>query len=136
MGNQVPTLSASGWTNDVSEKADKLMSYYFVSEASQSNMYLGNITSLPYQIQQNGHNEVELQRMVQKELEGLFGRYFDTAVVEVSTDKPLANDPNRINLRVSVIVTEGGRNYSLGRLVEVLNSNIQRIVDINNNQGG
>ena len=135
MSAKVPTLSTSGWVEDIAEKADRLMSYYFVSDASQTTLYLGKITSLPLQIQRYGQDDYGLRQAVQAELTQLFGRYFDAVQVEVTTDKPVPNDLNRINLTLSVLVTQNGKQYSLGRLISTINSKITQIVDINNNQG-
>ena len=60
MGKPLPTLSSSGFVSGIAEKADRLMSYYFVSEDSQSNLYRGQITSLPKQIQLLGNDEQAL----------------------------------------------------------------------------
>lgn len=135
MAAHLPTLSSSGFVADIAEKADRLMSYYFVSDASQSNLYRGQITSLPAQVQQHGHDEINLAQAVRNELTAYLTRYFDMVDVSTRTDLPNVEDPNRINLTVSVIVTQDGKQYSLGRLVSVLNSKIVEIVDINNTQG-
>ena len=135
MGNVLPTLSSSGFVSGIAEKADRLMSYYFASEASQSNLYRGEITSLPKQIQLLGNDEAALSTRIRTELERLFGNYFDGVEVNVNTDIPNAADPNRINVTVSATLIEGGQQYSLGRLINVVNSRIAKIIDINNNQG-
>lgn len=135
MAAKVPTMSSSGFVEDIAEKADRLMSYYFVSESSQSNLYRGQITSLPAQIQQHGHDEVNLVEAVRNELTTYLSRFFDGMDVNVRSDLPNKNDPNRINLTVNVIVVQDGKQYSLGRLVSVLNSKIVDIVDINNTKG-
>ena len=135
MGNPLPTLSSSGFVSGIAEKADRLMSYYFTSEASQSNLYRGEVTSLPKQIQLLGNDEAALAARIRTELERLFGNYFDGVEVNVSTDIPNTADPNRINVTVSATLIDGGQQYSLGRLINVVNSRIAKIIDINNNQG-
>lgn len=135
MGRALPTLSSSGFVNGIAEKADRLMSYYFTSEASQSNLYRGEITSLPKQIQLLGNDESGLASRIRVELERLFGYYFDAVEFEVITDVPNPTDPNRINVTISATLIDNGQQYSLGRLINVVDSQIARIIDINNNQG-
>lgn len=135
MGNPLPTLSSSGFVSGIAEKADRLMSYYFTSEASQSNLYRGEITSLPKQIQLLGNDVSALSERIRTELERLFGNYFDGVEVVVNTDIPNPIDPNRINVTVSATLIDGSQQYSLGRLINVVNSRIAKIIDINNNQG-
>jgi len=135
MGKPLPTLSSSGFVSGIAEKADRLMSYYFVSEDSQSNLYRGQITSLPKQIQLLGNDEQALTSRITKELERLLGSYFDGVEVNVTTAIPNTQDPNRINVTVSATVAENGQQYSLAKLINVVNSRIVKIIDINNTQG-
>ena len=132
----LPTVSTSGWVNDISEKADRLLSYYFVSDFSQSNLHRGQIVSLPQQVQEFGHDALALERAVKSALESYFGRYFESAIVDVSTTSPNPLDPNRIQVKVGLIVTDGGRQYSVGKLVRTFKGTIIDIIDINNNEGG
>lgn len=136
MGKPLPTLSSSGFVSGIAEKADRLMSYYFVSEDSQSNLYRGQITSLPKQIQLLGNDEQALTSRITTELERLLGSYFDGVEVNVTTAIPNTQDPNRINVTVSATVAENGQQYSLAKLINVVNSRIVKIIDINNTQGG
>lgn len=135
MSAKVPSLSGKDWVESLPEKADLLMSYYFVSEASQTQLYVGTIVSLPAQVQLFGHDEQELRFNIQKDLTTLLSPYFDNVEASVRTDLPNAADPNRINITVDVIVTEGGQRYSLSRLISTVNSKITEIVDINNYKG-
>lgn len=135
MGATLPTLSSSGFVDDIAEKADRLTAYYFVSEASQSNLFLGNITSLTSQVQIHGHDENQLVQAIEGDLSRYFGPFFDLVDVTATAAVPDPAEPGRLNLRVGVIVTEGGQQYSLGRLITVVNSKISKIVDINNNTG-
>lgn len=131
----VPTVSTSGWVDNIPEKADRLLSYYFVSDFSQSNLHRGQILSLPAQLQQNGHDPLALRQAMKSELENYFGQHFDSVVVDVDTETPNPQDPNRIQVTVGVIITHQGRQYSLGRLVRTINSTIVDIIDINNFKG-
>lgn len=130
---KMPTLTASGWVDNIAEKADSAMAYYFTSDFSQSNVWAGQITSLPYEVQQNNSDPQSLQRVIQQDIKNYLGRYFDTVTCNVSTDLPNADDPTRINVTLNVIVTEGGLNYSLGRLIQTVKGKIVNVANINNN---
>ncbi len=132
MSSPVATLSGAGWVDSLPEKADRLMSYYFVSEASQSQLFNGTIVSLPAQVQAYGHDEQEIRYRVRDDLMRYLAPYFTDVSLDVRTDLPNANDPNRINITVDAIVTEGSQRYSLSRLITTVNSKIVEIVNINN----
>lgn len=129
---KVPSLSSAGWLTNLNEKADALMSYYIGSEHSQTHLYRDKVTSLPYHIQQYGNSPLKLKDAVERDLSDYFQRYFESADVTVTVDEPNQDDPERINLQVKVTVTENGKRYSLGKLIETHKSKIKKIFDINN----
>lgn len=132
MENPLPTLSTSSWVTDISEKADRLLSNFFVSQHSQSQMFHGHITSLTYLVQQYGHDNIALVRETKAALVTYLNSYFDEATVDATTDIPNEDDPGRTNLTIDVVVTQGGERYTLGKLIQVVNSTIAEIVSINN----
>lgn len=134
--NPVPTLTSKGWVADAESKADALLSYYFTSQYSQSNLFAGNISSLQYMIQQWGNNPSALQNKLSQALQTYLGRYFDNAAVDVTVLDPTSQQDARLTVRVDAMVTQNGENYSLGRLVSFLNSTIVSIMNINNGTTG
>lgn len=132
MGNRVPSLSASGWVEEISERADKLMAYYLTSDYSQSEIYAGTVVSLQYHIEQYGHNTTELRTHVENGLRGYFERYFDSAEVTLTINDPTSDDDNRTELKVECYITDNGSKYSLGRLIAVIDSKVVSFIDINN----
>lgn len=132
MSVELPTLSASGWVMNTPEKLDRLVSYFIVSEASQSHLFAGQVASLPSIIQKNAENESGLVRDTTDALNSLLSRYFDSAEVSVDTAHPVADDPNRINLRVDAVVIDNGQRYSVGREITLVNSKVINIFNINN----
>ncbi len=132
MPTKVPSLSASGWLTEISERADALMSFYITSEHSQSYIYNGRITSLTYHIQQHGQEPSRLEDRVQVELGEYLRRYFEEVEIEVTTSLPDPNDPHRINLTINVVVMDNGYRYSLGREIRAENNKIVKIFNINN----
>lgn len=128
----VPTLSSTGWVNQPAEAADKLLSYFFLSDASQSQLYRGNVTALPSIIQRYGNDRNLIVRETERQLGDMLSRYFDSADVTADVDNPVAGDEGRMNLRIIVNLKLDGQTYSLGRLITSLNSTILKIAEINN----
>ena len=89
------------------------MSYYITSEYSQSYIYHGNITSLPYHVQTFTGSSSDLQSTIKNDLSRYLGRYFTNVELEVNiTDD---DSSGRINILIKAIVYEGKYKYSLGR---------------------
>jgi hypothetical protein len=128
----VPTLTPSGFVSDIPTMIDRMMAYYLTSDYSQSNIFQGKIVSLQKQMQAYQHDTTLLTNNMREELEGYFGSIADSVTVDVSTDVPNPDDPNRINVRVSIDVVKNGKQYSVGRLIQTQNSITQRIFDSNN----
>ena len=133
MVKKIPTLSSSAWVGEVSEKADKAIAYFFVSDYSQSVAFSGNITSLSYIVQQYGNDALTLQSEMQRRVQTYMARLFDEATVEVSvTAVDLENDDGQLNINLKISVVDAGKRYSLARLIKTMNSKVQKIIDINN----
>jgi hypothetical protein len=132
MPTVVPSLSASGWLTEIAERADALMAYYVTSEYSQSYIYEGRVTSLTYHIQQHGMDPMRLESRVTNDLNAYFGRYFSRVELEVRTDKPDIEDPNRINLMIDCIVYDGEYKYSLGREIRTANNKVVAVFNASN----
>lgn len=132
MKTTVPTLSLSGFVQDLPTMIDYMFSYYLTSDYSQSNLFRGQVVSLQKQIQQYQHSDIELTRRIREELEGYFNSVVDDANIEVSTDRPVPEDPNRINISLSAILIKDGKQYSVGRLIQTQDSKILDIIKLNN----
>lgn len=129
----VPTLSSSGWVVQISEKADKLLSYFFTSEASQSEVFVGSISSLPDIIKKCGHDDLELRSTMERTMRIYLERYFSAVDIVVTVESPEdGSADNRTNVIVHVKVYEEGNAYEVGHLIEVVDSAIQRIILQNN----
>lgn len=133
MSIKIPTLSSSGWVSEVSEKADKAISYFFVSDHSQTALYPGNVSSLAYIVQQYGNDALALLSEMQRRVQTYMGRQFDEANVSVTLAAVTEPDNGQINLKLLISVKENGKEYSIGRLIKTLNSKVQEIINLNNN---
>jgi len=131
MAQPVLSMSSKGILYNVLAKADKLMSYYFTTNKSQSDIFQ-DIISLPYQIQANTGKERDTVVNMQIELRQYLANYFDQVDCDVRSDIPNPEDPGRYNLTVSVLIVQDGISYSLARLLEVERGTIYKIINYNN----
>lgn len=132
MSVQVPSLSASGWVGNISEKLDKLVGYFFVSDYSQSHLYRGNIASLPFIIKMATENQSLLISETTKTLTNLLKSYFDRVQVDVTATVEDPNKPGELTLQVDAEVTQDGVKYSVGKQLQIINSKVVAIFDANN----
>jgi hypothetical protein len=132
MAVQVPSLSASGWVGNISEKLDKLVGYFFVSDYSQSHLYKGSIASLPNIIKECAENQSLLISQTTKVLTNLLRPYFDRVQVDVTVTVEDPNKPNDINLNVDAQVGQDGVTYSVGKQLQIINSKVVAIFEANN----
>lgn len=130
----VPTLSPAGWVTNIVDKLDFLISYAFLSNYSQSNLYKDKIISIPWLIQEYGSDLDKLTSMMMVNLEEYFKRYFDEAVVVVERSK--RDDPasNKVTLSMVVNVTDNGIRYSLAHAVSSENSVFMGYAKLNNGE--
>lgn len=132
MAVQVPSLSASGWVGNISEKLDKLIGYFFVSEFSQSHLYRGNIASFPYIIKQCAENQSLLLSETTKVLTNLLKSYFDRVQVDVTVTNEDVNKPGELSLIVDAKVVQDGVTYSVGKELQIINAKVVAIFKANN----
>lgn len=124
----VPSLSTDGWVTDIRKKADLLLAHYFASDYSQSNVFLSRITSLSYQVQTFGHDPTQLRTLIQNGLETYLSRYFDSVEVNVTIEKGARGDTARYDIRFDGVVVQDGLRYSIGRLIEIQNNKVKRVM--------
>jgi len=128
----VPSLTLAGWKKEIREKADTLIAYFFYSDASQSNIYLGNITSLPKIIEQYGNEEDTIRSEMEEQMSRYLQRYFDVVEVDVSVNIPENANDNRMEIICKVVVGENGVKYDLSKLLKTSNGKVIEIIDRNN----
>ena len=128
----VPSLSPSGWITDIAAKADALMSHFFESNKSQSYIYNNNVSNLQWLIEQYGSDSIDLTTQMTSTLEKYLGRYFDLVTVTVTSDDNAKNLSGSVTIKIHCLVTQGGVQYSLGKLLQISNSTVTKIFDINN----
>jgi hypothetical protein len=125
----VPTLSIAGWISAPVDKADVLMSHFFEAEKSQTHLYGDNVSSLQWLVQRHGNDPSNMSFQLRSTLEAYLNRYFDTAQVTVNVND---DGTPRYELQVYMQVVADGKTYSIGKLLQVNNSKIQKIINLNN----
>src|SRR5574343_1329283 len=126
----VPTLSGRGWLSRPREKADQILSWFFVSDYSQSEAFLGNVTSLSYLVQQYGHDKSLLTEKVGSTLDAYFKRYLPTSIVEVTSEfinTEIQDGPYRLMIQL-LGQTSDGETINLADEFEVIDSTFRRVM--------
>ena len=129
----VPSLSLAGWIRSPAEKADALFSHFYESEKAQTVLYGDKVTNLQWLIEQYGSDIVNLLGKLRDALQQYLGAYYDTVNADVSSNDNAENTNGNINITVYIDVTEGGKSYSFGKLLNITDSKIQKIIALNNN---
>lgn len=131
----VPTLSLDGWVKSTAEKADYLMAHFFEAEYSQTQFYRNSVASFPWIIQNNQGDMPKTTRALQETLTLYFSRYFSQVVVQ-SSYKSITENSSQIQLNIYVsFVDHDNKEFSLARLVDVVDSKLSRVLTINNATG-
>lgn len=128
----LPALSEDGWTNSSIKTADYLLSHFFEAEYSQTYLYNGEITSLPYIIQNNNGNVAATISALSDRLANYFKKYFTSVLVQGDdVTNPSESSFAEINLYLTFTDNEG-KNYSLGKLIHLQGMTITKIINISN----
>jgi len=132
--NPLPSLSTKGYIYDLQDRCDRLMSYFLASQASESYLYSGNVTSLQLLIQKYGGDPQQFCLHLKSALMTYFNGYFPAgAVVDTRNDSDDGtNLTNNYNVWMSVQITENGKNYSLNEQILKKDSSFERVIQAAN----
>lgn len=128
----VPTLSSDNWVEDSEKKADYLLAHLFESDYSQTALYLGNVSSLAWAIQETNNNIPATLTLVTRVVNDYLSRYFES--VETSVTLNEINQPSSyvyLNLYISFI-DEEGKQYTLSRLLQTQDGKLNKVIKNNN----
>lgn len=132
MTHVVPSLSTRGWATDIGDKADLLLSYYFSTDYLQSVAWVGQVTSFQEKLEKHHHQPEQLRQTLEFQLDDYLGRYFEAVETTVTITAADKDRPTELTLEFRVNVQQEGKMYSVGRVVETMDSTIRRIFDLNN----
>lgn len=128
------TLSLDGTITDPVQKADRLLSYFFVNDQHQSNNQLGYIASLPGIIKDSANKPERASGEIQSALSELFSRYYEGVNCDVSVDessnKIVSGNDKAVNLLVNLTFKQNGQTYNLARIAKIVNSKLAGIAEV------
>ncbi len=128
----IPSLSQDGWVDSSLKLADYLLSHFFLSDYSQTYLYEGNVSSLPWIIQHTQNNMTETTSLTQSTLSNYFKRYFDVVTVQV-VEVPNDKDPSFAQISIYLSFTDSvGITYKIDKIIDIVNSKIHKIIALNN----
>jgi|JI8StandDraft_1071087.scaffolds.fasta_scaffold01678_5 hypothetical protein len=130
MAAVVPTLDSRGYLAGIGEKATELLTNFLTSNYSQTELFPGAVKSLTYFIQRHMGDFNTMSASIEDALNQLYSGHFDEVSVSVSIGEPQADlgmSPVRYNIQINVLVTQDGVQESLGKLITISNSRIERI---------
>lgn len=128
----VPSLSPDGWVSTPSEMADYLLSHFFLSEFSRSQLFQGQVKSFVYILQDNQNNIAEITRVTRQTLQTYFENHFTAVEVQVINKEQSAGS-TVYDLHIYVGFTgKDGQTYSLGKAITTTDSKVVKIMAINN----
>ncbi len=127
-----PALDMEGWVTSGVHIADYIFSHFFLSDYSQTQLYLGHVSSLSWILQTHQNDIRKIVSTTENTLRSYFQRYFNNVVAEVTYD---ADPTNLSKLELTIYVSfedSDGKQHTLGRLLNVINSKIAKVKKINN----
>ena len=128
MGIAVPTLSTKGMVIDPADKADTLISHFYVADTGNTQLYRGKITSLPALVQEFRDDAVKLQNGIRSALMTYLGNYYQSVDVQAKVD---INTDGSFTIRMFITVVEDGNAYSLGHQLVANGASIKDIIRLN-----
>lgn len=130
--NPVPTLSSSGWVYSASHKLQFLLSYFYESLYSQSQLYYTNITSMSYLLYQYGTDPYKFASEVETSLKNYLSRYLNSnnLIVECTANSSTTstNGISSINMYIQ-FTNENGKIVTLSNLLNVSGNKIVSVIN-------
>lgn len=132
MLKSIPSLSQGAYVDDIKLKADLSMVNFFTSEASQSNTFSSNITSITDINQRLGHDIERLISVTRDVLTSYLGRLFDYVVVDVyKYDEAAAFLGPKVDIVIRAIVGDNNITYSMERLLAETDGSFKVVNELN-----
>lgn len=131
---KLATLDQDGNINSPSKIADRLMSYFYASDFSQSTALYGDIISLAAIIQKNSNNPDQVVSDISSGLTSLFTPYFDSVnfdvKYEIDNQNSGMNIRSRYNIKVYGSMSKDGVDHSLANLLAITNNQLSKVSEL------
>lgn len=128
----VPAMDSMGWVQDVPNKLDRLLSYFYYSDYKQSDLYAGQIQSLPRILQAVGNKATMAAPKIEEALQFYLGKHFDKVSVEVSVVSKDDIVSTTATLKIMVGVNDAGKYKVAGDIVVTSEGRIDEVIRQNN----
>lgn len=130
-----PSLSSdNSWLTIPTQIADAVTAHLFLSNHSQTQLYLGNVSSMAYAIQQGTGDVVTTIELIRKMLTSYYGRFFTQVDVEVSeyvkSESSLSGNTS-LSIYVS-FVGDDNKTINISRLFDIQNGKLVKVTDLLN----
>lgn len=120
---RIPTLTTAGWISDVLTKAIQIMKHFRAAEYSQTQLFKGQVQSLPYLVRTYGNDQRSFVTELRNSLYIIFNRHFSSVSVNVDPID-LTDEPGLFGVKIDVVISEDGQNFSLGTLLKANDNKI------------
>ncbi len=130
MANILPTLSTTGWLKNPKQILSTMLVNALLANYSQSNIYRGNIVSLPYLAATYQNNPSIMVTETEAVLKQYYERMFSVVTVEASFQTH-STDDSKYDLYINISVIDNGNSYSLATVASVDNGVIQVLKELN-----
>ena len=130
-----PSLSSdNSWLTIPTQIADAVTAHLFLSNHSQTQLYLGNVSSMAYAIQQGTGDIITTIELIRKMLTSYYGRFFTQVDVEVSeyvkSESSLSGNTS-LSIYVS-FVGDDNKTINISRLFDIQNGKLVKVTDLLN----
>ena len=127
-----PSLSEDGWVRDSLQKADYLFGDFFVANYSQTVIYPGKVSSLPYIIQQYSGDPNSTAEALEKQLIEYFSEYFPNVECQVTYPTGQASSRVFLNIVLAFQDPNTGAMVSITKVATLQDSKVVNIENLNN----
>jgi hypothetical protein len=129
----VPSLSLSGWSANPRECLDLLVTHFFLSNASQSNIYRGNIASAQEILQRFSSDVSGAAAELERSLNSLLRNYYDDSSIAVASElNDVSKSASVVRFTLSGVAYDDNKPYQLNKLAEVKDGIFVKFIEINN----
>ena len=125
MPSTIVVPSLTDWITDPQRQLNTMFANALLSDYSQSDIYLGNVTSLPYLVAQHQHNPTTMANVMEDALHAYYIRVFPIVSVSVTFSDSV---DNKYQLFISITITVGSANYSLATSALIENGKLVTLV--------
>ena len=130
-----PSLSSdNSWLTNPTQIADAVTAHLFLSNHSQTQLYLGNVSSMAYAVQQGTGNIITTIELIKKMLTNYYSRFFTQVEVEVSEYVKLESSLSG-NTSLSMYVSfigDDNKIINISRLFDIQNGKLVKVTNLLN----